>query len=84
MNLCVSPSSATRPNSVLDEMRKEHKNKLYGLLAQERRCGTHEQLSSEELGRALPAKSGRRQVLAGKFQEKHIQTKTYLKPSSFN
>lgn len=75
MELCVSPFSAVRPSSVLDERRKEHKNKIYGLLAQERRCGTHEQFSSVELGRALPAKSGGKQVLAGKIQEKHIQSK---------
>lgn len=84
MALCASLPSAVRPNSVLDERRKEHKNKLYGLLAQEGRRGTYEQLSSVELGRALPAKSGGRQVLAGKIQEKYIQIKTYLKPSSFN
>lgn len=78
MELCVSPPSAVRHNSVLDKRRKEHKNKLYGLLAQERRRGTHEQLSSVELGRALPAESEGRQVLAGKIQGKHSQTKTYL------
>lgn len=84
MELCVSLSNAVRPNSELDERRKEHKNKLYGLLAQEGRCGTHEQLSRVELGRALPTKSEGRQVLAGKIQEKHIQIKSYLKPSIFN
>lgn len=76
MELYVSAFSAVRPNSVLDERRKEHKNKLwaYGLLAQERRHGTHEQFLSVVLGRTLPAKSGGRQVLTVKIQEKHIQT----------
>lgn len=71
--------SAVRPNSVLNERRKEHKNKLYGLLAQKRRHGTHEQFLSVELRRALPAKSGGKQVLAVKIKEKHIQTKKLSK-----
>lgn len=79
MEVCASVFSAVRPNSVLNERRKEHKNKLYGLLAQERRHGTHEQLLKGELRRVLPAKSGGRQVLAVKIQEKHIQTKKLSK-----
>lgn len=84
MELCGSLSSVVRLNRVLDERRKDNKNKLYGLLAQEGRCGTHEQLSSVEPGRVLPAKPGGRLLLAGKIHEKHILIKTYLKTSSFN